>query len=365
MSNLPRAILTRVSTGERLGLRKDATAGRLEGSEIMLSEGRTSRTHARLTFAEGAVWIEDLGSSNGTFVNDTQISERVQLKSGDRLRFDIEAFEVSLMPDVPATGDAHPVVAQPILSVDVPIPAAPVPPRPAAAPLPSTIVARVVLPVEAPVVVPVPEPAPAAVAPSQDGAKQKRPGAWAHSLTGQQSVATMAKSTKFLAPSEIKQMMAIVEAPRGPAPDMDAPYLQVVSGSRASMNLPLRAGPANVTEWSIGSDSERDVVLPDDGVSAFHARISNEGKRWKVVDQMSANGTFINGKRSSVGYVASGDRLLFGPVECVFRPEGSASASRSDDAMEARPARRAAGGKWILAVVGILALLGLAYGMIR
>lgn len=375
MSTLPRAVLTRVSTGERIGLRKDATAGRLEGSEILLSEGRTSRTHARLTFAEDAVWIEDLGSSNGTFVNDVQTSGRVQLKSGDRLRFDIEAFEVSLSAEVPATGDAHPVVA--VAPVADPISQAPPAPRPVAAPLPPTVAVPFVAPDMAPLsalaaeaqdVVAQGVAAPATLsAPAQDGGAQRRPGAWAHNLTGQHAVATTAKSTKFLAPSEIKQMMSIVEAAAGPTPEMDAPHLQIISGSRAAMNVPLRAGAGRVAEWSVGSDPQREVVLPDDGVSAFHARIVNEGQRWKVVDQMSVNGTFVNGKRSSVGYVSGGDRLLFGSVECVFQTKGAKAASRSDDGLEIGggpvAGRR---GRWVFwAAGGIVALALLAFALIR
>jgi hypothetical protein len=48
-----------------------------------------SRRHAELVLAEGALWITDLGSSNGTFVNDTRIApaQRVRVVNGARLRF--------------------------------------------------------------------------------------------------------------------------------------------------------------------------------------------------------------------------------------------------------------------------------------
>jgi len=47
-----------------------------------------------------------------------------------------------------------------------------------------------------------------------------------------------------------------------------------------------------------------------------------------VLDQMSANGTFVNGKRSNVSYLAAGDRVRFGPVECVFLTSRSSPAPR-------------------------------------
>ncbi len=34
---------------------------------------------------------------------------------------------------------------------------------------------------------------------------------------------------------------------------------------------------------------------------------------------MSANGTFVNGKRSNMSYLDNGDRIRFGPVECIFK----------------------------------------------
>ena len=48
-----------------------------------------SRLHAELLLADGALWIADLGSSNGTFVNDIRLAprQRVRLFNGARLRF--------------------------------------------------------------------------------------------------------------------------------------------------------------------------------------------------------------------------------------------------------------------------------------
>lgn len=48
-----------------------------------------SRQHAELLLADGALWIADLGSSNGTFVNDIRLAprQRVRLFNGARLRF--------------------------------------------------------------------------------------------------------------------------------------------------------------------------------------------------------------------------------------------------------------------------------------
>jgi predicted component of type VI protein secretion system len=103
-----------------------------------------------------------------------------------------------------------------------------------------------------------------------------------------------------------------------PAVEVDAPHLSVKSGHHAGQNLKLKASQST-SVWEVGSNADKDIVITDDGVSGYHAKITNEGKRWKLIDQMSANGTFVNGQKSNVSYLASGDEIRFGPVECVFQ----------------------------------------------
>jgi DNA-binding winged helix-turn-helix (wHTH) protein len=60
--------------------------GRQGADVIALPDSTVSRRHARVTIAgEGAV-VEDLGSRNGSFVNDRRISAPVSLADGDRLK---------------------------------------------------------------------------------------------------------------------------------------------------------------------------------------------------------------------------------------------------------------------------------------
>ena len=45
-----------------------------------------------ITIEEGEFWVEDLGSTNGTFVNDVKITERTQVKDTDTVMFDSQSF---------------------------------------------------------------------------------------------------------------------------------------------------------------------------------------------------------------------------------------------------------------------------------
>jgi Domain of unknown function (DUF4388)/FHA domain len=67
-----------------LAAEKQILIGRSSDLEMVLVEDMVSRKHARITMQADQIWIEDLGSTNGTFVNGEKI-KRAQLKEGDRV----------------------------------------------------------------------------------------------------------------------------------------------------------------------------------------------------------------------------------------------------------------------------------------
>lgn len=59
--------------------------GRAARADFIVDAALVSRVHCRLTAREERVEVEDLASTNGTYVNDRRVN-RAQLASGDRLR---------------------------------------------------------------------------------------------------------------------------------------------------------------------------------------------------------------------------------------------------------------------------------------
>ncbi len=57
--------------------------GRDSSSNVAINDAEVSRKHARLTFQGGKYVLEDLGSTNGTFVNGQRLASPIVLKSGD------------------------------------------------------------------------------------------------------------------------------------------------------------------------------------------------------------------------------------------------------------------------------------------
>ncbi|HQY64676.1 MAG: DUF4388 domain-containing protein [Myxococcales bacterium] len=63
---------------------KQIVVGRSSDLDMVLVEDMVSRKHARIALTEDQIWIEDLGSTNGTFVNGEKV-KRARLKEGDRV----------------------------------------------------------------------------------------------------------------------------------------------------------------------------------------------------------------------------------------------------------------------------------------
>lgn len=62
------------------------TTGRHPQSDIFLDDVTVSRHHAKFTERGGHIWLSDLNSLNGTYVNRTLIDGEVALRSGDEVQ---------------------------------------------------------------------------------------------------------------------------------------------------------------------------------------------------------------------------------------------------------------------------------------
>jgi hypothetical protein len=76
--------------------------GRSSDLEMVLVEDMVSRKHARISVTGDQIWIEDLNSTNGTFVNGEKI-QRTRLKEGDRVLIGTSILKV-ISGDAPRDG---------------------------------------------------------------------------------------------------------------------------------------------------------------------------------------------------------------------------------------------------------------------
>lgn len=87
-------------TGDLYRLRSgELVVGRTRDADLRMPEEQVSRVHARITRRNGLVWIEDLGSTHGTFRNGERVTAPVRLRDGDVVRFGpVHAVKFSCAP---------------------------------------------------------------------------------------------------------------------------------------------------------------------------------------------------------------------------------------------------------------------------
>jgi pSer/pThr/pTyr-binding forkhead associated (FHA) protein len=263
-------ILKNISNGAEVTITSNLMIGRDAENGVVLTGVNCSRRHALLVIFDDAVWLEDLRSKNGTCVNDERIHSKTKLDVGDRVLFDVEEYLVCAA-DNESEADITKI-------------------RPT------------------------------------DARRDKRPSAWVENLT------RIGSKTRLITQEMLEELHSLFRPVKGSAAELittDIPILSVFDGSR----IALKASDTGESEWTVGSEGPRDILLKYPGVSAFHATIRNRGKRWKVINQLATNGIFVNGERCAVRFLQSGDRVAFGPVQCRFYLPMSRDTAGTSDAV--------------------------------
>jgi pSer/pThr/pTyr-binding forkhead associated (FHA) protein len=94
----PRLVV--VEPKERKGrvydLAEEQTVGRAAGCQITLDDTYTSQLHARVFAKDGSWYVEDLGSTNGTYLNAKRVTSPLALKRGDRIKIGATVMETDV-----------------------------------------------------------------------------------------------------------------------------------------------------------------------------------------------------------------------------------------------------------------------------
>jgi len=68
-----------------LRIRPPFELGRTRDADVFLRDGEVSRRHLRFETQGGVVYIRDLQSSNGTFLNGRRVTEAIEVREGDEI----------------------------------------------------------------------------------------------------------------------------------------------------------------------------------------------------------------------------------------------------------------------------------------
>ena len=76
-------------------LGEEVTLGRAAGCAITLDDAYASQMHARFFLREGVLYVEDLGSTNGTYLNRAKVAGPMLVGAGDQVQIGSTVLEVA------------------------------------------------------------------------------------------------------------------------------------------------------------------------------------------------------------------------------------------------------------------------------
>lgn len=77
---------TELKPGDSFGIGREIMIGRGGRSDIVITDSFASTQHARVYLKDEQYWLEDLKSTNGTYLNEVQVKQPIVLANGDRVR---------------------------------------------------------------------------------------------------------------------------------------------------------------------------------------------------------------------------------------------------------------------------------------
>ncbi|MGH9121117.1 MAG: FHA domain-containing protein [Acidimicrobiales bacterium] len=80
--------------GRSFPLSEELTLGRAAGCQVTLDDTYASQLHARVFQRDGTVYVEDLGSTNGTYLNRRKVTGPMVLQRGDKLQIGNTVLEL-------------------------------------------------------------------------------------------------------------------------------------------------------------------------------------------------------------------------------------------------------------------------------
>ena len=362
----------------------EVVVGRAPTVDFVISLASISGRHALFTREKGQYAVEDLNSTNGTFLNGRRLTKRELLNSGDEIRlgqmvilhFQAPAVDRTMLQqplvdatmmeeDIPTAGqdvaEASTQVATEKSQVDeyaAPPPPEDIPPSPVTPPAGGeTMMYEDFLEV-------------AAASPVQFQVAVAGALPQTYALDKPKMTIGRAEDNDIVVPSRIvSRHHAVLERVDGgfqimPYPQAGNPVLfegRPLSGAhRLSHQDKLRIGgldPGSLvtmtylspresvssaaestiqfgtkSQLTIGRDPSNDVVLDTPAVSHYHSQVERVGQRYRVRDLRSSNGTFVNGKRiDGDEWLQPDDAIRIGPHRFVVGADRLAQYDESSN----------------------------------
>lgn len=80
--------------GSIIPIRSDLSIGRKEGNSIVMADQHVSGNHAQILVRNNGLFLEDLNSTNGTYLNGNKLKGRAKLSNRDEVRIGSGVFKI-------------------------------------------------------------------------------------------------------------------------------------------------------------------------------------------------------------------------------------------------------------------------------
>ncbi len=292
------------------------TLGRSSGCHVVLEDTQVSRQHAEIAFGPAGVQVRDLGSANGTWLNDQALPPRspVPLRPGDVLH--VGPFRLRLAPPQeplpPALGERVRASSRPqpglLVQFGGQVAKFPLPADKDVLTLGRASDNDLVIP--APVI-------------SGHHARLERESAGYR-------IVDLGSTNGLLVSGRRVQQQSLHDGDAVSVLDQVwIQYRQSIGLLPAERPTPppapvmRRLDPTAQPQITIGRSAENDVFLDDPRVSRRHALIERMGARFRLRDLRSDNGTFVNGQRiKDTVWLQPGDEIRIANVQLAFAQDG-------------------------------------------
>ena len=312
--------------------------GRDPAADLMIDAPGVSRRHARLYQQEGAWWLEDLESRNGTFVRNERIAAPQRLHSQDEVRLGQSVVLVFIEPPKVAETAFEPAVTEQQQSATM---------LEAVSGVAATMIGddsllaakhrtpprlAVTVAGEKPISYPLTQnEIRIGRAPDNDIVIESRIVSRYHALlqkapTGYTlAVLPEAANPVLLEGRPVPANQPLANGDLLRIGSLDPGLMVTLTYSeelpvQAGEMQPIRFGEKTLVQ--IGRDPGNDVVLASPTVSRFHAQIERVGHRYVLRDLRSANGTFVNDQRiEKETWLSDGDTVRIGRHRFVMKAD--------------------------------------------
>ncbi|MBI2843991.1 MAG: FHA domain-containing protein [Armatimonadetes bacterium] len=281
----PMAKLVDVSTGRESPLNPGINTIGRQDADVLLTHPTVSRRHAQITVAGGEYLLEDLGSTNGTFVGDERVEpgHPVEVGNGAEVKFGSAVVRLEAPPEDMAIAAAEAAIE---------------------------IKEAEEREEEAEESAMVEEAAEEPPPPPVDLEEAE------HEATDESEVTEIAIEPGVEAEFEASPDQALAEPVQTLEIHEEAPTLARLVPLAGEEEYLIRPG-----ENSLGRRPANDIVIPDPYVSGNHAVITASDGCFSILDLGSTNGTFVNGEKlvpNEPRQLTDGDRMTVGQIEFRF-----------------------------------------------